>query len=117
MAKIEAKAAIAVLDATWIGCMKAPVWAPWTTVPTKTITICPKPTRFDIKCVDSGNAITNALSATAEAAISLVNRAGPISHKINTDGAMTRTVAKKTCQELVRVSASVASETIKIVIT
>ncbi|EXC31012.1 hypothetical protein L484_021314 [Morus notabilis] len=48
-----------------------------------TITICPNAILLHSKGVDSGNATTKALSATATAATSHVTLAGPITHRLS----------------------------------
>ncbi|PKI39386.1 hypothetical protein CRG98_040252 [Punica granatum] len=93
------------------------VLAPCMVVPTYTITICPNAILFDRRWVDSGIATTNEVIATATAARPGVNLAGPTSQRLSTVESMTWTVAYKTCQKPWNVSPSVASDTIRMVVT
>jgi len=118
MAKTEANAPKAVLEATWIGCVTTPSSAPWIAAPTNTITACPNAIRLAIKGVDSGSATKKVVMATATAARPiLLNLAGPITRKVSIQGIITWTVAYSACQQPLRVSPRVASETIRIAVT
>ncbi|KAM1999969.1 hypothetical protein ACFX16_007332 [Malus domestica] len=69
-----------------------------------------------MKCVDSGNATTKALSATAATASPTEKFLGSTNQRVSTEDTRTCVVAKITCQQLLMTSPTIASGTIRIVV-